>query len=300
LSRKLPEIVATMMVRDEQDVIAANLEHHLHAGVPHIVVTDNGSIDGTREILAQYAKTGFVTLLDDPVQKKQQSKVVSRMAMLAARRGAKYLVHLDADEFLVTTDEPIDRLPDVIREEFATAKVLEIERTNMVGPADSQDDDGTSWLDRLIYRERVSLSLQGKPLMPKIAHKASILVRVAQGNHRIRGVGLGEPQLSSSLHIVHYPMRSWRQFSTKIENSGTAYAANPSFSAAVGAHLKADYARLLDGTLYSEYLARAVDGDRLRERLASSEVKRDVRLRDELHDLKNGLGRQPGLIRVSA
>ena len=50
--------VVTLMVRDEVDIIAAFVEHHLAQGADLIIVTDNGSVDGTTEVLQRYADLG--------------------------------------------------------------------------------------------------------------------------------------------------------------------------------------------------------------------------------------------------
>ena len=43
----------TLLVRDEVDVVRQHLLFHLNAGVDFVIVTDNGSVDGTSEVLAE-------------------------------------------------------------------------------------------------------------------------------------------------------------------------------------------------------------------------------------------------------
>lgn len=52
------KIALTVMVRDEADIISQMLEHHIAQGVEVILVCDNGSTDGTFDILSQYKKEG--------------------------------------------------------------------------------------------------------------------------------------------------------------------------------------------------------------------------------------------------
>src|SRR5206468_4992274 len=59
-------LVVTLMVRDEVDIIAAMIEHHLAQGADLIIATDNGSVDGTTDVLQRYADQGVLELHHDP------------------------------------------------------------------------------------------------------------------------------------------------------------------------------------------------------------------------------------------
>ena len=85
------KFVVTLMVRDEADIIAAFVEHHLAQGADLIIATDNGSVDGTTEILQRYADLGVLELYHDPVFRKQQHSVVTGMARRAATEHARRL-----------------------------------------------------------------------------------------------------------------------------------------------------------------------------------------------------------------
>ena len=87
----------TLLVRDEEDIIAANLSYHLSRGVDHVIVTDNRSVDGTREILEEFAR------LANHADRRRgddfsQYRWVTRMARMAARMGADWVINNDADE----------------------------------------------------------------------------------------------------------------------------------------------------------------------------------------------------------
>src|SRR4051794_20611986 len=89
----------TLLVRDERDVIEANVRYHFSQGVDAIVVTDNGSVDGTREILDGLATEFPIHVIDEPSHTYEQSAWVTRMARKAAEDGADWVINSDADEF---------------------------------------------------------------------------------------------------------------------------------------------------------------------------------------------------------
>ena len=49
-------IVMTLLVRDEEDVLAANLDFHFAQGVDFVIATDNLSVDRTPQILRDYER----------------------------------------------------------------------------------------------------------------------------------------------------------------------------------------------------------------------------------------------------
>src|SRR5215207_4020051 len=99
------KLVTTVMVRDEIDIIAAMIEHHLAQGSDLIIATDNGSVDGTTEVLQRYADLGVIELHHDPVHRKQHGAVVTRMARRArTEHAADWVINADADAFWVPVD----------------------------------------------------------------------------------------------------------------------------------------------------------------------------------------------------
>ena len=55
------KLVMTLLVRDEADIVDAQIAFHLDAGIDYVVATDNRSQDGTTEILERYEQEGTCT-----------------------------------------------------------------------------------------------------------------------------------------------------------------------------------------------------------------------------------------------
>ena len=59
------KLVQTLVVRDESDIVRAQLDYHLNAGVDLVLATDHDSQDGTREILESYKRQGVLRLFHE-------------------------------------------------------------------------------------------------------------------------------------------------------------------------------------------------------------------------------------------
>jgi hypothetical protein len=93
-------LVLAMTVRDEVDILEANLDWHFAHGIDAAIVTDNGSVDGTRALLDRLATRLPLIVIDEPVQDMDQSKWSTRMVWLAREAfDADWVLLGDADEF---------------------------------------------------------------------------------------------------------------------------------------------------------------------------------------------------------
>src|SRR5919197_3477551 len=93
-------LVMTLKVRDEADILEDNLRYHRALGVDFFVVTDNGSVDGTSEILDRYAKAGLahVIRVETGTLPDKEEDWTTHMARLAAAEFAAAWVFTDDDD----------------------------------------------------------------------------------------------------------------------------------------------------------------------------------------------------------
>lgn len=200
---------AVSMVKDEADIIASTVEQ-MAGQVDHVLVADNGSTDGTRDILEGMKGLG-VEVRDDPEPAYYQSQKMTALARRAADAGAEWVVAFDADEYWYS---PFGRIADVLTAyegAVATAAIYD-HRPTAVDPAEG------SPLERIGWRTTEDLPLH------KIACRPVLRATIAQGNH-----GAHYPTqapLTEQLVIRHYPYRSLEQFVSKVRNGAAAYAAS--------------------------------------------------------------------------
>ena len=207
----------TLLVRNEVDVIEANLEYHLAQRVDFVIVTDHGSEDGTSEILREYERMGVAKVIRDEEEGHHQSNRVTRMAEIARLgHGADWVIHNDADEFWWPL---VGDLRDVFSSLPSRFGQIVVQRRNFRPRTDGEGP----FYSRLVHRETSSLNLSGHELEVKIAHRAHPDVVVAPGNHSIRGADLSTVPVGEMLEIFHFPMRGYEQFERKVVQIGHGY-----------------------------------------------------------------------------
>jgi hypothetical protein len=225
------KLAMTLIVRNEADIIEDNLRYHRAQGVDFFIVLDNGSSDGTVDILERYERTGILTLLHRPgnmltIQRKGNTEI----ARLAHEMGADWVFHNDADEFWWPFDgnlkETFERIPE-------NQGVVLIPRTEFI----PRPDGPGSFAERLTIRE----SRFRRP--PKTAHRTHPGIKLWT-THPIdlwvkreaspRSGLVGKPSLrveakhkeEQELDLVlapefpigalHFPLRSFAQYQKKI------------------------------------------------------------------------------------
>jgi len=280
------KFIVTVMVRDEVDIIALMIEHHLAQGADLIIATDNGSVDGTAGGLQRYADLGVLELHHDPVFRKQQHAVVTRMARRAfTEHDADWVINADADEFWVPCDRSLT-LRSALEATPTSLDAFTVPVTNLVGPPAMRG----SGVDRLLWRDQRSpeqlqaVGIFAQPTGDAI-HRGDPAIVVSQGNHFVSLASNGQPDDAFALEVLHLPWRSWLQYERRVVNTGRSYEANPNLRPSKNHHVMADYRRHLAGRLQYAFLLRLplekdlVGGD------ADDGFVYDAWLRDHLHAL---------------
>jgi hypothetical protein len=270
-------VVMTLLVQDEEDVLRDHISFHLDRGVDFVIVTDNNSRDSTPDILDEFRRAGAVRIIHEPGDDYSQSKWVTRMArMAAAEEGADWVVNSDADEFWWPEEGDIKSVLASVPARYGQVKVP---RFNFV-PLDSEEG---SPLDRMVYRRSESKNALGRPVLPKVCHRADPEVVVAQGNHHIVADGRLRPYKGAvPMVIFHFPQRSYAQFENRCVRGGQAYERNTDATANMGAHWRDNYKRFKEGTLKESWERRAHDPSAVQQGVAEGRLVLDRRLADAL------------------
>lgn len=219
------QALAIAMVKNEADIVEAFVRHNLHY-VDLLVVIDNASTDGTREILEALRGEGLpVLVFDDPVFGHFQSEKVTHVYRKVAPVFNPELVYLlDADEFIRAPDRAAAE--DGLRRLAPGSVALLPWRTHMPAAA--------ARAGRTLQEPLAAMSLRRVREEP-CYHKAVIRRRaeddarlvIEQGNHGVRLEG-GGPLPAAPLPGVclsHYPVRSVAQLSAKVINGWLAIVA---------------------------------------------------------------------------
>ncbi len=274
-------LAMSILVRDEADVIRDNILYHAAAGVDHFIVTDNGSVDGSREVLEELRQVVELVIIDEPSHTIDQDLWVTRMAQhVRDNSSADWIINNDADEFWLSHEGSLkDAIVSDLYEASTTGTTigtLYCHRFNLIPSLESVTQAGYRFHDNH-YKVTGTLyeSEQSNPwhenhsnslirtLPGKVISQLEGLESIDMGNH---GARHQHARLESNrVSVAHYPVRSYEQFERKVVNYGQSLANNSRFAQNVSRHLRFWYEQHQLGNLYQEYQKFVLPESRLKQ-----------------------------------
>lgn len=224
-------LVMTILVKNEADIIEANIRTHASLGVDAFAVMDNDSTDGTREILAELQKEFELLIIDEKGQ-YNQAKWMKQLANVAKNDlNADWVINNDADEFWIPSNDMN------LKENLAfKGSVLTLNRYNMILDEACYNGDffaSTHYVENpiayskhtLLNREETSLVLT--KIGPKTIVNPHGLIEIRGGNHKAWHIANSYEYLFKKydkikkfdhIKVFHYQFRSYEQFEKNIKN----------------------------------------------------------------------------------
>lgn len=226
-------LVAVGMVKDEADVIGGVLRHLASEGVERIVVLDNGSTDGTTDLISETSRDLGCDLawVWDPEPGYYQSLKITRACEEYAQPG-DWVIPFDADEIWHAGAEPLGTFFREVND-FSVVHA----RVKVHYATDDDAEDETPFA-KFVWRHPEIASL------PKCAVRWQHGTIVEQGAHGIRLARPGQT-CEGALTVRHYPYRTPEQFVQKVRNGIAALEAAPELPDAFCSHWR-EYARVLE------------------------------------------------------
>ncbi len=212
------------IVKNEADYLEEWLCFHFALGVDHVFLYDNGSTDGTFELLERYANHGLVTIVDWPLPGGQLGAYNHALRFFGP--SVDWLAFVDVDEFIVPVSD--DDIPSILsrypeaadlrmpRAEFGFSghrtqpDGLVIEAYTQIANTDGRDAE---------KGPRVKTALQPSGISSVDIHSATVADRLPQ---RSDGATIEAPretvmptELMDVVQVNHYYTRSWEEFEAK-------------------------------------------------------------------------------------
>ncbi len=223
------DLAICMMVRDEADVMMANLLHHYQLGCRKFAVMDNLSRDGTASVVSRFARLHSdctVLLVQDPIEGFYQAKKTQGLCRLArdcfgcAGDELRLIFPLDADEFVDLppgvgfrwlVDRVIERKSEVVVFHLCNAA-----SSSLVHYDERQD----------VYGAIDVVEACSGQIVTKNAFNPRFVSGLTMGNHVLAHGDLSRDKIfvacEVGARIIHFKYRSPRHVASKILNGGQA------------------------------------------------------------------------------
>jgi hypothetical protein len=275
------KVVMTLLVRDEADVVDAQIAFHLTSGVDFVIATDNRSEDETTDVLERYQAGGVLHLIREAGDDLRQTEWVTRMARLAATEfEADWIINTDADEFWWPRGAALKDLLASVPERYGVVRGA----WRIFVP---RPDDGQFFAERMTAR-LCAPGFHAHPLSThfKSAHRAAYDIRIGRGNHEAFAEGLVPLRGWFPIEVLHFPVRSLEHCLRKYVTQFVALEKNA--EKGIPSHMADAYRAYRNGRLEEFYRPLVVDDAALEHGLLDGTLAVDTRLRDVLRSLGFG------------
>ena len=222
-----------LLIKDEDDIIGKNLEHHYQLGFRAFYIVNNMSVDATRSRLEAFRANhpdAFVVIVDDPVAGHYQGRkmeIYSEAFINHARLAdidMQWMFFIDADEFISFAGEfaelGIAAFDANLNDPAANLIVLHwIHAASQVPLATTPEEADP-------FTVFTKLCSHLAPVVPKVAIRIGRGLKPMEGNHFVPEFPFSlESVRTLGLHdwyLVHFSLRSIEHTRKKVINGGLA------------------------------------------------------------------------------
>jgi glycosyltransferase involved in cell wall biosynthesis len=244
-------------VRNEIEVIDFTIWAHLDQGVDLILISDNGSTDGTLELLQDLSKNDERIILyrnDGPYLQEQE---ISFLASEAYRMSCDWVIPFDGDEIWISKNKLINDLSEI----NASAINIEVENFIQNKNYSKMYDENyltVNWKVPKNYSTAGRIEIENKTRssieiewIPKNIIKTSSNLRIMAGAHSYTNQDQNIIN-DNNFRIMQVPIRSYEHLVRKAEHGIRLKEAGFPYLHGWECHLWAE--KYLTGTLPEEWL----------------------------------------------
>lgn len=192
------------IVKNEADIIEAMIRHNCQF-IDHMSVVDNGSMDGTWEILTALKDEGLpLSIRQDTSPGHKQVDIVNDFVAGPDCNRATYVFFMDGDEFICSTKEKFNGYlatrPNNFKMQWRTYV-----------PTEGDDITDRNVLTRIKHRRRRDPS-KGRDHKAVLSPLHMGKAEISSGNHSVRGSAMAKQE---DIRLAHFPIRSAEQLASK-------------------------------------------------------------------------------------
>jgi hypothetical protein len=209
-----------LLVKNEIDIIKTWLNHHIPM-CDYMVIMDNGSYDGTREVIDFYAEKFNIKVIDQPAQDYNQKIWVLEMIDWCKKAGCTHVLSADTDEMY---DADLRIMAEKLTGDLGAYKIP----CRLYVPTIFDDENILNPIERMKYYLKTGRTQEESQCLvawSKMFFSLADFKELELGNDVIRFNSKNtKTEIAKDAIIRHYPERSWQQYRLKYIQGGEAYA----------------------------------------------------------------------------